>query len=99
MRRAGKIDANHAAIVDALRKIGASVQSLASMGGGVPDLLVGWRGINVLFEVKDGSKPPSARALTVAEADWHAKRAGRVVVVESAEQAQTALIDSWGRTQ
>ena len=99
MRRAGKIDANHAAIVDALRKIGASVQSLASMGVGVPDLLVGWRGINVLFEVKDGAKIPSARKLTADESNWHEKWAGQIAVVESAEQAQTVLIAYWETLQ
>jgi hypothetical protein len=31
------------------------------VGRGVPDLLVGWRGTNLLLEVKDGNKPQSAR--------------------------------------
>ena len=44
MRRAAKIDSNHAEIVAALRGIGAYVMSLASVGGGCPDLLVGFRG-------------------------------------------------------
>ncbi|HJP47915.1 hypothetical protein [Acinetobacter venetianus] len=46
MRRAAKIDANQTEIVKALRKFGASVQSLASTGKGCPDLLVGFRGMN-----------------------------------------------------
>ena len=37
MRRAANLDSNHAAVVLALRAIGATVQSLASMGGGVPE--------------------------------------------------------------
>ena len=44
MRKFGKTDANHADIVDALRRVGASVVSLASVGNGVPDLLVGFNG-------------------------------------------------------
>ena len=40
MRRAAKVDGNHAAIVAALRAAGASVVSLAALGKGVPDLLV-----------------------------------------------------------
>jgi len=44
MRRTAKVDANHREIVDALRRIGAGVQSLAGVGNGVPDLLVYFRG-------------------------------------------------------
>jgi len=39
MRRAAKIDLNQPDIVEALRKVGASVVSLASIGQGCPDLL------------------------------------------------------------
>ena len=38
--RTAKVDLNQAAIVQALRDAGAVVQSLASLGKGVPDLLV-----------------------------------------------------------
>jgi hypothetical protein len=38
--RRGKPDANSAAIQAALEAVGASVVSLAALGGGVPDLLV-----------------------------------------------------------
>lgn len=40
MRRAARVDANHAEIVAALRDRGCLVQSLAALGHGVPDLLV-----------------------------------------------------------
>lgn len=40
MRRAAKVDATQAQIVDALRAAGCKVLSLAAMGGGVADLLV-----------------------------------------------------------
>ena len=87
--RAAKVDANHAAIVDALRKIGCFVQSLAQVGKGCPDLLVGHAGRWHAIEVKDGAKVPSARKLTPDEAAWHekAKKCAPVHVVESAEQA------------
>lgn len=39
MRRRGKVDDNHKEIVDALRANGWTVGSLASLGGGWPDLL------------------------------------------------------------
>ena len=42
-----RLDANHAEIVDALRKVGASVDERSPV-----DLLVGFRGQNFLLEVK-----------------------------------------------
>ena len=91
MRRAARTDANQTAIVEALRKCGASVQSLAAVGKGVPDLLVGLRSRNYLLEVKDGSKPPSARKLTPDQEQWHLKWAGQVLTVTSAEDALKQL--------
>jgi hypothetical protein len=91
MRRAAKVDANQAAIVEALRACGASVQSLAAVGKGVPDLLVGLRTRNYLIEVKDGSKPPSARKLTPDQVQWHTKWAGQVLTVTSPDDALRQL--------
>ncbi len=84
-----KIDANQNDIVKALRKIGAFVQSLATIGKGCPDLLVGYRGKWHLMEVKDAKKTPSQRELTKDEMDWILKAAktGPVHVVETEEQA------------
>ena len=64
MRFAAKIDRNQKEIVAALRDEGASVFSLASVGKGCPDLLVGCSSETHLVEVKDGEKVPSAQALT-----------------------------------
>jgi Holliday junction resolvase len=87
MRRAARVDDNQAEIVAALRKCGCTVQSLAALGSGVPDLLVGRGGTNYLLEVKDGSKPKSARELTPDELRWlHAWR-GSAAVVETVEDA------------
>lgn len=85
--RAAKVDANQPVIVAALRKIGASVQPLHAVGQGVPDLLVGFRSRNVLLEVKDGSKPPSAIGLTSDQVRWHACWNGQVHVVYSIDDA------------
>ena len=52
MRRAARTDTNHTATVAAFRKLGCSVLSLASLGRGVPDLLVSLGGITWLVEVK-----------------------------------------------
>ena len=88
MRRAAKVDANQTQVVEALRAAGATVQSLAAVGQGVPDLLVGFRGQTVLLEVKDGRKPPSERRLTEQQLDWHgAWRGGPLAVVDGVDAA------------
>jgi len=87
MRRAAKIDANQPEIVDALIRMSCSVQSLAAVGKGVPDLLVGISGRNYLVEVKDGNKEPSKRRLTPDQTGWHQKWIGQVDVIETVEQA------------
>lgn len=87
MRRKARVDDNHGKIVKELRKAGCSVQSLAASGGGVPDLLVGIRGRNLLLEVKDGDKCPSKRRLTPDQELWHEQWRGEVAVVESVQDA------------
>lgn len=81
MRRAAKVDENQSEIVNALRKIGCSVQLLHAVGAGCPDLLVGWNGDVFLLEVKDGKKPPSARKLTADQVEWHSGWRGKPVAV------------------
>ena len=90
-RRASRTDANQVAIVDALRKVGASVMPLHGVGMGCPDLLVGFRGVNLLVEVKDGDKVPSARRLTDMQTKWHIVWNGQVAVVTSPEDALELL--------
>jgi hypothetical protein len=91
MRLRAKVDDNQREIVQALRQCGASVQSLAAVGKGVPDLLVGFRGRNYLMEVKDGKKKPSQRALTEDEAFWVLHWKGDVKVVNNVEEALKVL--------
>lgn len=92
MRRAARTDRNHEEIVEALRAAGASVQSLAAVGQGVPDLLVGFRSQTILMEIKDGSKPPSKRLLTEEQIRWHgAWRGGPLAVVDGVDAALRAL--------
>ena len=91
MRRAAKIDDNQREIVDALRQAGCSVQSLAGVGKGVPDLVVGFRDRNFLLEIKDGSKSPSKRKLTPDEQNFHSMWKGQVVIVENVDEALRAV--------
>ena len=64
---------------------------LHQLGKGIPDIFVGFRGENYLFEIKDGSKPPSKRTLTPDEEKWHAEWNGKVVVVNNIEEVIDAL--------
>lgn len=92
VRRTPKLDANQNAIVAALRQYGATVQSLAAIGNGCPDILVGWRGKTAILEIKDGAKPPSKRALTPDQLDWHARwQGGTLAVVDNIESAIRVL--------
>lgn len=91
MRRAARVDANQTQIVSALKAAGASVQSLASVGQGCPDLLVGHRGVNILMEVKDGQKSPSERKLTSDQIVWHSSWNGVVFLVTSVQEALQTL--------
>lgn len=92
MRSRGRVDANHSQIVNRLREYGASVEPrMAELGKGAPDLLVGFRGQNVLMEIKDGTAKPSRRRLTKDEQRWHQTWAGQIVVVESEEEALKAI--------
>lgn len=87
MRRAAKLDANHAAVVAALRAIGASVADTSAVGRGFPDIVVGMRGRNWLIEIKDGAKRASERKLTSAQNEFKATWRGHWAVVTSAAEA------------
>lgn len=89
--RAAAVDANQPEIVAALRGVGATVQLLHKVGKGCPDLAVGWRGWNYFLEVKDGTKPPSARVLTDDQVEWHGGWKGQVAVVKSVDEALQAI--------
>lgn len=86
MRRAARVDENHAEIVIALRKAGCSVLSLAPIGKGAPDLVVGHGGRNTLIEVKRG-----AGKLNEQQKAFRANWRGDVCVVRSVEEALLVL--------
>lgn len=93
-RRAARTDANQTEIVEALRKAGMTVESLAAVGDGVPDLLVGYMNVNVLLEVKDPNKDRKeyrerivSRVLTDDQKKWHFFWQGQKDVVWDAEEA------------
>ena len=81
---AAKRDANEPEIVRALRGHGASVTSLSA--GGIPDLLVGYRGVNLLFEVKSDKG-----VLTKEQKEWHSTWNGQKMIIRSSEEALVYL--------
>lgn len=85
MRRARRTDANQKDIVAALRAAGRTVEVISDVGRGVPDLLVSFRGVNYLLEVKI----PGAK-LTPDEAMFHAGWDGPIAVVTTEQEAVNA---------
>ena len=92
MRRAAKVDANQVAVVKKLRDCAVKVEVLSGVGQGVPDLLCGFRGVNVLLELKDGEKFPSDRKLTLDQKAWHESWPGQVDVVEDFDSAFAVVL-------
>lgn len=91
--RQGRKDANHATIAAALRRCGASVVDLHAVGGGVPDLLVGFRGnITLLMEVKVGDKATHDSRVRERQAAFaESWRGWPVVTVRNEAEALTAI--------
>lgn len=85
--RARRKDANQASIERAFRKMGCSVFDTSALGRGFPDLVVGHGGICIGVEIKDGSKPPSARKLTPAQQEFRDNWTGGMRIVESVDDA------------
>jgi hypothetical protein len=83
MRRAARRDANERRVIDALRACGAYVKQINDEG--LADLLVFYRGHTLILEVKDGAKPPSARALTPAEQKFHDEWPGQNLYIVTSE--------------
>ena len=95
-RRAARIDSNQTAVVSALRAAGATVQCLAAVGFGTPDLLVGFRNETLLMEVKDGQKVKSAQKLRPLQAKWHAAWGGGALATVDGPEAALRMLGVLG---
>lgn len=93
--RARRVDANQSVIASAAIAMGCSVADTSRLGVGFPDLVLGLstlKGrVNLLIEVKDCAKPPSARKLTTAEREFRDGWRGQYAVVESVEDLRKLL--------
>lgn len=82
MRRAAKVDTNQTQIVSALEAAGATVQSLAAIGKGCPDILAAFRGDMWLMEIKHGNGKTND-----LQKKWHIEWNAPVHVVYGPEEA------------
>ena len=85
---ARKVDTNHADVRDAIRKVGASVLDTSKLGQDAPDMLVGWQGRTVAFEVKFGKRKETQGQKKRREA-W---RGDAWLVVTNPEDAVLQLV-------
>lgn len=90
----GKPDGNQNGIVKLLeKKYGQriSIQNLAKVGDGCPDLLIGYRKRTFLFEMKKEANPKK-RKLRPSQREWHAWWNGEpVYVVASMEEIEEII--------
>jgi hypothetical protein len=86
-------DHNQSIIVAALRAAGATVTILANCGlPGVPDLLIGYGGHNLLMEIKNRS---GRNRLSPVQVDWAKRWAGQVTVVYDEQDALSVLYSTF----
>ena len=83
MRRFAKVDDNQPEIVKFFRDLGWTVAHTHMVGKGFVDIIVAKNGVNVLVEIKDEKKPPSARKLTPDEQKFHEEWKGLIRIIES----------------
>lgn len=83
-RRAAKKDANHVEVVGLFRKLGWYVLDVAQLKN-CCDIIVSKAGRTIAAEIKDSSKPPSARKLSEGEAKFRDEWLGEWRLVESEE--------------
>lgn len=87
VRRAARTDANLTEIVNALRAMGVSVH----VTNGAWDLTLGYGGVTMLAEVKDGSKPPSARKYTKAQKAFRDTFTGSIRLITNLDDARETV--------
>ena len=85
-------DENQAGIFRALGQIpGVSVADTHALGGGFPDLCVGYRKGNLLVELKNPKQPRSGQRLTKAEERFHRAWKGRLITVTTLDEILEAM--------
>jgi hypothetical protein len=91
MRRATRPDGNQGPIVSALEKVGAFVVDMTRTGGGFPDLVVGFRSVVYLLEVKNPDVPKRDQRLKDTQEKLHGELSAVGVTVHIVLTADDAL--------
>lgn len=86
-------DKNQAEIVKVLEKVGASVIDTSIIGiAGFPDLVVGFRGVNYLLEVKNLENSYGRKGFNANQIAWKDKWNGvSPVIVTNPDEALKAI--------
>lgn len=79
-------DSNHTELERQIRALGATTLDLSGVGRSAPDLLVGWRGHNILLEIKTESG-----RLSPGQIRWHREWRGNVHVIRTFEDVLRML--------
>ena len=82
-----RVDDNQTKIVKELRAEGMTVQHLHGVHGGCPDIVVGYKGKNYMFEIKRDK----AAKLTPDQVIWHHNWQGQVTIITTSEEAINAI--------
>jgi hypothetical protein len=86
------VDENQAEIVECLRAIpDLTVMLLSDVGRGCPDVMVGYRGANFLFEIKNPKKPKADQEFTEDQRKFHGSWKGQALKVFSLKEIVTTL--------
>lgn len=87
----GRQDANAGAIIKALKRCGATIIDMHTLGGGVPDIVCGYQGRNILMEIKARPKATNAGVHERQETFAREWRGDRVITVRSEAEALQAI--------
>lgn len=83
-RRVHRVDANQKEILQVARQMGARALSLTDLGQGAPDILIGWRGYNYLWEIKNKL---GENIISQEQQDWMDTWRGQVCVIRTVQEA------------
>lgn len=83
-RYAKKVDKNQSEIVKAFKALGASVFDASHIGGGFPDLVIGYRHTTVLVEIKSSEKAAFTDPQLKFMENWKGSSVSRINDVDGA---------------
>ncbi len=92
--RAKRTDLNQKEIVEQLRSIGASVYITSGLGHDFPDIVVGFRNRNYLFEIKSGHPKHALAKLRPGQLKFMQHWHGQANVITSFDEAMAIMAEN-----